>query len=299
MKKIALLVNGLAGNGSLQRQTYQIIEDLTKAGNEITVFPIQPEKELLPDEFLLHRGNDFDMIVCGGGDGSLNHIVNYLMTMKHKPILGYIPAGTTNDFAKSIKIPVNISEACKVITHGVPFRYDVGQLNDRYFNYIAAFGAFSSISYSTDQSIKSIFGYTAYILSAITEFPQQMNYKRHMKIETDTFTIEDDFIFGAIFSSKSIGGIDITSYKDACLDDGKYEIILVKYPENILDLGQVIQPLMDSSLESPYLISGSITHAKIQSKDIAWSIDGELGETSDEAIFRVHPKAIQIMVPKE
>ena len=103
----------------------------------------------------------------------------------------------------------------------------------------------------------------------------------------------------AIFSSKSIGGIDITSYKDACLDDGKYEIILVKYPENILDLGQVIQPLMDSSLESPYLISGSITHAKIQSKDIAWSIDGELGDTSDEAIFQVHPKAIQIMVPKE
>ena len=299
MKRIALLVNGLAGNGSLQRQTYQIVEDLTIDGYEVTVFPIQPEKNLLPEEFLEKKGQEFDMIVCGGGDGSLNHIVNELMKMNPRPILGYIPAGTTNDFARSIAIPTNVSNACKVITSGTPFSYDIGKLNERYLNYIAAFGAFSSISYSTDQSIKSIFGYTAYILSAITEFPQQMNYKRHMKIETDSFSIENDFIFGAIFSSKSIGGFDISSYKEACLDDGKFEILLIKHPENILDLGQVVQPLMASSLDSPYIVSASITHAKIESKDIAWSIDGELGETCDNAIFQVYPKAIQIMVPKE
>lgn len=298
MKKIALLINGNAGNNSLQEETYSIIENLAVEDNQLHVFPINPKKGILPDNYIQEHASEYDLIVCAGGDGTLNHLVNNIMPLPTKPILGYIPAGTTNDFARSIRIPSNIDSACNVILHGGTFAYDIGKLNDKYFNYVAAFGAFSSVSYSTEQSIKNIFGHTAYILSAIGELSQHMNYKRHMKVETDSFTIEDDFIFGAIFSSNSIGGIDVSSLGDAHLDDGKYEIILIKYPENIIDLGQVVQSLLDTNLDSPYLIYANITKASIHSKDIAWSIDGEYGGVTDQAIFEVYPKAIQIKVPK-
>lgn len=298
MKRIALLLNGYAGNGLLQGKTYRIIEQLSTHDTEITVFPIIPQEQNPSYDFHLHQNQEYDLIVCGGGDGTLNHIVNMVMSLPYKPILGYIPAGTTNDFARSIQIPTNVDEACDVILHGNPFAYDLGKLNDTYFNYVAAFGAFASVSYSTEQSIKNIFGHTAYILSAIAELPQHINYKRHMKIETDVFTIEDDFIFGAIFSSSSVGGIDISRLSDAHINDGKFEIILVKYPENILDSGQIIQALMDMNFDNPYLIYASITKASIQSKDIAWSIDGEYGGVTNQATFEVYPQAIQIMIPK-
>lgn len=299
MKKIALLINGYAGNGLLQEKTYHIIEKLSDSENELTVFPIVPKLEDAPYTFHLHNNHSYDLIVCGGGDGTLNHILNMVMHLPYKPILGYIPAGTTNDFARSIMIPSNIDEACNTILHGTPFSYDVGKLNDTYFNYVAAFGAFASVSYSTEQSIKNIFGHAAYIISAIAELPQHINYKRHMKVETDVFQVEDDFIFGAIFSSSSIGGIDISKLSDAHMNDGKYEIILIKYPENIIDYGQIIQSLLDMNFDSPYLIYSKITRATIEASDIAWSIDGEYGGVTNAATFEVIPQAVQIMTPKQ
>lgn len=299
MKKIALLINGYAGNGLLQEKTYHIIEKLSDNENELTVFPIVPKLEDAPYTFHLQNNHSYDLIVCGGGDGTLNHILNMVMRLPYQPTLGYIPAGTTNDFARSIMIPSNIDEACDAILHGTPFAYDIGKLNDTYFNYVAAFGAFASVSYSTEQSIKNIFGHAAYIISAIAELPQHINYKRHMKVETDVFQVEDDFIFGAIFSSSSIGGIDISKLSDAHMNDGKYEIILIKYPENIMDYGQIIQSLLDMNFDSPYLIYSKITRATIEASDIAWSIDGEYGGVTNSATFEVIPQAVQIMTPKQ
>lgn len=299
MKKIALFVNGKSGTGSLQNQTYRIIENLSVDGNEITVSPINPDKSLFSDDIIRAHGSEYDLLVCAGGDGTLNHVVNSVMTLEKKPILGYIPAGSTNDFARSISIPSQIDQACDIILHGKPFAYDIGQLNQKYFDYVAAFGAFSSISYSTEQNIKNLFGHLAYILSAIGELPQQMNQKCHMKITTDSFSVEDDFLFGAIYSSNFIGGIDISNFNHASLDDGKYEILLIKYTDNLIELGQMIPSLLDKQPTHPDLVYGTITKANILSEEIAWSIDGEFGGTTNEANFSVHNQAITIMIPND
>ncbi|MBR1476566.1 MAG: YegS/Rv2252/BmrU family lipid kinase [Lachnospiraceae bacterium] len=296
MKTALFLLNAASGKAQLKKYAYQISESLTLGGFLVTIFPINAEKgltsELLEKELELSK---YNLVVCGGGDGSLNHVVNLLMKLDKRPQLGYIPSGSTNDFARSIGIPTSIEAICKAITGGRSFTYDLGRFNDRYFNYVAAFGAFSEISYSTDQNFKNAFGHAAYILNAISKLPENINYKCHMRIEADGITEEDDYIFGAICNSTSVGGFNVPESGAVEFDDGKFELFLIKAPVNVGDIAQML-PL---GADNAYISFRQVKSVHIESdKPVGWSLDGENGGEWTDIDFSVVPRAIDIMTAK-
>ena len=165
-KRVLILINKTAGVGKAGNYTMDIVTRFAKAGYEPVVFPILPEDGITSESIIYQYDGRVDAILCSGGDGTLNHVVNSIMRMKNKPVLSYIPAGSTNDFAKGLGIPGVRARAIEAAVDGKPFSYDVGKMNGTYFNYVAAFGAFSKVSYATDQELKNVLGYAAYILSS-------------------------------------------------------------------------------------------------------------------------------------
>ncbi|MCR5108280.1 MAG: diacylglycerol kinase family lipid kinase [Lachnospiraceae bacterium] len=296
MKKVLLVINIVSGKAQLSRKMVTIMEYYTLHGYEPTVHIIDPGKKLTLETFDKKDIEDYDLVVVGGGDGTLNHMIDHLMNLNLKPLIGYIPAGSTNDFARSIGIPADIIKACKVSLYGEPFTYDIGKLNDKYFNYVAAFGAFSEISYATNQDMKNALGYAAYMISAVTEFNQNIRYSRHMKIESDSFSIEDDFVFGAVSNSVSVGGIKLFEGRDVGLDDGKLELLLIKAPQSVADLQIIMNFLGKGDLDNSYVSLHQIERLKITSdEDIAWAIDGEYGGSSKYTQISIIDKAVTIM----
>ncbi|MCR5501817.1 MAG: YegS/Rv2252/BmrU family lipid kinase [Lachnospiraceae bacterium] len=306
MKRALLLINGSAGKMNMEKHVYRIIETLAVNGYETTVYPIIPDKGIFSEDILERAaasssGPAYDLVVCGGGDGTLNHVINGLMAMpkEKRPVLGYIPAGSTNDFAKSIHIPEEIGEACEVLTGGMPFPYDIGCFNEKYFNYIAAFGAFSEISYSTDQNFKNVFGHAAYILNGLANLQENIGYKCHMRIETDGKIREDDYVFGAVYSATSVGGFPIRYVPDVRLDDGAFEMVLIKAPGNITDLNKIVQALTARDFDSPYLSFTKVKEVKIHAeRPVGWTLDGEFGGELSDTVIRVENRAMTIMVKK-
>lgn len=301
MKKAFLIINGISGMMKLSQQTYKIVESLALKGYSVTVYPVDPNKNLNFDNIDAYNLSSYDLIVCGGGDGTLNSVISEMMKLDKKPVLGYIPAGSTNDFAKSIKLSSDIERACRIITNGSVFPYDIGKFNDKYFNYVAAFGAFSATSYSTEQHFKNAFGHAAYVLNGISQFQQNMNFKCHMKIVADTFEDEGDYIFGAIYNAATVGGISFADEKDIELDDGLFEVLLIKVPDNMMNIGQILGSITNRTYDDdPYTLYKKISRATIYCNDDAvWSLDGEYGGSHKVIDFSVKHKAIKIMVPKK
>lgn len=308
-KKVLLLINGSAGKMLMEKSLYKIVETLSKGGYEVTVYPIIPNEGLMSEEIIGTSDTDYDMVVCGGGDGTLNHVINGLMLLppEKRPLLGYIPAGSTNDFAKSVNIPADdIELSCETLVNGSPFSYDIGCFNGRYFNYIAAFGAFSEISYSTDQNFKNALGHAAYILNGLINLQENIGYKCHMRINVDGTCYEDDYVFGAIYSATSVGGFNLQSgiggHKfpvDVKFDDGMFEMLLIKAPEKLGDLNKITQALMSRDFSSPYISFTQVKSVKIHSAENAsWTLDGEYGGTFDEINVTVCHKAVSIMVQR-
>ena len=187
----------------------------------------------------------FDIIICSGGDGTLNEVIQGVMKTDEKLPIGYLPTGSTNDFARGVGIPKSIIDAVQWIIDGKPFPCDIGSFNDKFFTYIAAFGAFTEVTYETPQQVKNYLGHAAYILNGLTRLTSIRSY--HMKITTETEVIEDDFIFGMVTNSSSIAGL--LSLNDFLLDDGLYEVTLIKTPNNPLDLQRIIHSLLNINID--------------------------------------------------
>ncbi len=295
-------MNGAAGKMNMEKSLYRIIEKLSLHHYETTVYPILPKKGLTSEKILAHMEEPYDMVICGGGDGTLNHVINGLMMLdpSKRPILGYLPSGSTNDFAKSVHIPEDIMKATDVLFRGKQFSYDIGCFNDRYFNYIAAFGAFSKISYSTDQSFKNALGHAAYILNGLVTLQENIAYKCHMQIEADGEKMEDDYVFGAVYSATSVGGFRVGYVPDVELDDGRFELLLIKAPENFGDLNKILTAIVNRDLRSPYLSVMQVKELKLHAEENAsWTLDGEYGGEYRDAEIRIYRKAITIMVEDE
>ena len=214
-KKALVLINKTSGTGKAANDTLDIATALANKGYEPILYPIIPGTDLTSETLVEEYAPKVDLILCSGGDGTLNHVMNVLMHSKTRPLLSYLPSGSTNDFAKGLGIPAVRSKALEVAVSGVPFSYDVGKMNERYFNYVAAFGAFSKVSYATDQELKNVLGYAAYVISAIAELPQNIGYSCHMKIDADgELKEEGDFIFGAVSNSASVAGMTLFADED-------------------------------------------------------------------------------------
>ena len=296
MRKVLILINAKAGTGKAGSRLMQIVTEAAKAGYEPLVFPILPGTELSSEHLIGAYGRETDLILCSGGDGTLNHVMNAIMSLRRKPVLAYLPAGSTNDFAKGLGIPSNKQRALEAALYGGTYAYDVGSINGRYFNYVAAFGAFTEISYDTKQEWKNVLGYAAYFLSAIVELHANIRYSQHLVIETEQGTEEGDYVFGAVCNSASVGGLPLFGKAGVKLNDGKMELLLIKAPKNLLELQGMASILRKGVSNHPGISFKQITHVTFKSeKDLAWTVDGEFGGSYKESAIRVHKHAITIM----
>lgn len=206
-KNVLLLVNSKSGQEKGKTFLYNIVEEFAKKNCVVTVFPILPKSKKLNTETIVEKYKDrFDLIVCVGGDGTLHYLVNSLMREDLPVPVGYIPTGSTNDFANSLGIPKDLKENIEGIVRGEPFYCDIGKLNGQYFNYIAAFGAFTKVSYGTDQGLKNNLGHMAYLLESIRTMPESLSRSHLLQFRSAEGSFSGDYIFGAIFNSRSVGG---------------------------------------------------------------------------------------------
>ena len=229
MKKLLFIYNPNAGKGLLKPKLSDILDIFVKAGYEVTVYPTQKYRDGISSSWHNLQG-DYDLLVCSGGDGTLDEVVTGMMQREDRIPIGYIPTGTTNDFANSLHIPKDLLKAADVAVNGEPFACDVGRFNKDIFVYIAAFGLFTDVSYQTKQEIKNVLGHLAYVLEGTKRLFGIPSY--HIKVTHDGEVIEDEFVFGMVTNSKSVGGFRNMIGKNVVFDDGEFEATLIKFPKN-------------------------------------------------------------------
>ncbi len=272
MKRLLLVVNTHAGTRKGGKYLTDIITIFNRADYQVTVHITAGAGDA--EAVIRERAAQADLVVCAGGDGTFNEAVSGILHSGADTPLGYIPCGSTNDFAASLGIPSNLLQAARRIVDGQVTRYDVGKFGDRYFTYVASFGAFTRASYSTPQSIKNALGHTAYLLAGIQELSQIR--KLPMKLETETEVIEDDFIFGAISNSTSVGGILTLDPKRVDMQDGLFEVLLIRSPKNILELNDCIRALQSQRYNHPSITFLNAKKVTITADpNMPWTLDGE------------------------
>lgn len=275
MKKMLFVMNPYSGTRRAVRYLADIIAMFNRAGYEVITHMTGGQGDA--EEIVRQIAPRMDLVVCCGGDGTFNETVSGILKSGADVPVGYIPAGSTNDFASSLRLPTNILQAAKDILEGEPVSYDVGMFGDRYFSYVASFGAFTRASYSTPQSIKNALGHTAYVLEGITELSQIR--KEHVRMEIDGQVIEDDFVFGAISNSTSVGGILTLDPKQVDMADGLMEIILVRAPQNLMELSECIQAVQSQKYNCAMITFRSAEKLRIYADPfMPWTLDGEREE---------------------
>lgn len=238
-QRVLLMVNPMAGRQKIRNELLYVVDTLTKAGYETIIYTTQG-KDATRD-LLAEKDSQFDRVICCGGDGTFNEILSATMHWNKRPILGYIPAGTTNDFAAGLKLPSDIREAAMNIVRGTPHTVDAGLFNTSYFSYVASFGAFTETSYSTPQNFKNALGHLAYILEGIKEIPAFTSYT--VCVEADGQIYKDSYIFGAVSNARSVGGILKISDSLVDLNDGVFEVMMIKMPKTLMDLSAIVTSL--------------------------------------------------------
>lgn len=280
MKKLLWIVNPHAGRGAMSGKIIGCVNVFQQAGYEVTLYVTQGAQDAT--RMVHERAGEFDRIVCAGGDGTLNEVVVGLMESDTRPPLGYIPAGTTNDFALSLGISKVPAEAAAVAVGDNLQALDIGRFNDRYFNYIAAFGVFTEVSYATPQQSKNIFGRVAYILEGVKALT---NIKQHhIRVTSAEMTLEDDFIYGMVSNSVSVGGFKAITPDGVALDDGLHEVLLVYPVENPMELQWLVNDLLTHNMESTrfvYFRTSQITFDATE--EVPWTLDGEFGGSTKRA----------------
>lgn len=279
MKKLLFIMNPFSGQKRANRFLPEILQMFNQAGYETVVHITsgQGDAALAVER----QGMDKDLIVCCGGDGTLNETITGLLHSGADIPIGYIPAGTTNDFASSLKLSHNILQATQDILLGEPVAYDVGRFGERYFSYVASFGAFTKSSYIVPQNIKNALGHAAYVLGGISELSQIR--KEHLRLEIDGQVVEDDFLFGAICNSTSIGGILTLDPKQVDMGDGIFEILLVRAARNLTELAECIQAVQNQTYNCAMITFRSARSVKIYADPgMNWTLDGEKEDGHEE-----------------
>lgn len=293
MKKMLFVMNPFAGQRRANKYLAEILGIFNRAGYEVCTYMTAAPGD--GRTYVAQRAADADIVVCCGGDGTFNEAVNGILSSGVDVPLGYIPAGSTNDFANSLHLPSNLLEAARAIVAGTPCRYDAGSFGDRYFTYVASFGAFTRASYTTPQTVKNALGHTAYLLEGIQELSQIK--KEYMCLELDDgLVIEDDFVFGAICNSTSVGGILTLDPKQVDMCDGKFEILLIRSPRDLLELTECLHALRTQKYNCKMITFLSASKVTITAReDLLWSLDGERGQGSGTVKVENLHQAIQLI----
>ena len=305
-QRVLLMVNPMAGRQKIRNELLYVVDTLTKAGYETIIYTTQG-KDATRD-LLAEKDSQFDRVLCCGGDGTFNEILSATMHWNKRPILGYIPAGTTNDFAAGLKLPSDIREAAVNIVRGTPHTVDAGLFNTSYFSYVASFGAFTETSYSTPQNFKNALGHLAYILEGIKEIPAFTPYT--VCVEADGQIYKDSYIFGAvsgftelkateISNARSVGGILKISDSLVDLNDGVIEVMMIKMPKTLMDLSAIVTSLTSLNplkYDPSMFLFLQTKELKITfEQEMVWSLDGERVSGGKEARIACIKDAFKIL----
>ncbi|MFR3785793.1 MAG: diacylglycerol/lipid kinase family protein [Agathobaculum desmolans] len=289
MKKLLLIINPHAGRGAMSGKIIPCVSTMQQAGYDVTIYITQGAQDAT--HVVRERAAEFDRIVCAGGDGTLNETVTGMMQSPVRPPLGYLPAGTTNDFALSLGIPRTPVDAAAVSVGETLQALDIGQFNERYFNYIAAFGVFTEVSYATPQQSKNVFGRAAYIMEGVKALTNIKEH--HIRISSAEMTLEDDFIFGMVSNSVSVGGFKALTPDGVALDDGLYEVLLVYPVENPMELQWLVNDLLTRNTESNRFVYFRTAHISFSAQEeVPWTLDGEFGGATRQAEIINHSRAV-------
>lgn len=292
-----MIMNPISGRLSLAKHYKDIVQIFQDAGFALDVRCTTGKGSA--QEIIKNNAEKNDIIICCGGDGTLNDIINGLMAYNISMPVGYIPCGTTNDFATSLNISKNMVKAAKDIVSGASRLIDVGKFGNTYFSYVASFGAFSQSSYSTPQNMKNTLGHFAYILEGMKELPFIKPIS--LSITTETGEVyQGEYALGAIANSTSIGGIIKLDSAIVDMSDGVFEILLIKYPKNIMDFNNIITSLQTNDFENPSICFFRAKEITVESTEpIQWSLDGECFDANKIEIIKNCQKAINIILPNK
>ncbi len=297
-KKMLFFVNPNAGHAAIRSSLMDVLRIFSAGGYDVTVHPTTGPKNLTHE--IVSRGAQFDLIVCTGGDGTLNEAVSGLMQLPEeiRPPLGYIPSGTVNDVAFTLGLPLNPIEAAKTIVEGWEFAIDIGSLGtDRWFTYVAAFGLFTDVSYETPQADKRALGRLAYLLAGVRALNDVKPI--HMRMACDGETVEADVLDGLVCSTASVGGFRPKTDLDISLNDGRSEVILVRDFKNLIDFSNAAGCLLRGSFQNEYFITRQTDHIRFEfDKPVAWTVDGEYGGDRKAVDIHVNRQAVRIIVPQ-
>ncbi len=289
-KKLLFIYNPKSGKAQIKNRLSDILDLFVKKGYLVTVYPTQRRKAAM------ELGGVYDRIVCSGGDGTLDEVISGLMQGGHQVPVGYIPAGSTNDFGNSLGIPKDMLQAAGTAVTGKEFACDMGTFNDSIFVYIAAFGIFTDVSYETKQEMKNVLGHVAYLLEGMKRIPAIKTYE--MAFSYDDIRIEGEFLFGMITNSVSVGGFKRITGKNVVLDDGVFEVTLIKKPSNAIELNRIITALMNKDIDSECMYCFRTGHLSIETdQDVPWTLDGEYGGNPKKIEICNLRRAQVIMVP--
>lgn len=294
-KKLLLIVNPTAGRMLALRYIKRIKKILSDGGYTVSVHITSARAEAT--RLLTASAGNYDVIGCCGGDGTLNEVISgVLLSGKDVPI-GYIPSGTTNDLAKSLGLPSSIIKSTVNLLTGKPLFEDVGEFCSRYFTYVASFGAFTRVSYETKQKDKNIFGHAAYLFGGLRSVGEIKPFE--VKVTYDGLSQEGEYIFGAVTNSTSVGGVMRLSDDQVNLRDGKFEVMLVRKPENAAQIGQLLDEAINRHYDGHLISLHHASKIRFQSKTpLAFTLDGENGgeHTDCEAVNLHH--AVRLILPR-
>lgn len=298
-KKMLFFVNPNAGHAEIRDCLMDVLQIFTAGGYEVCVHTSLEPRDVTQQ--IVKRGADYDLIVCTGGDGTLNEAVSGLMELEHRPPLGYIPGGTVNDVAANLGLSRDPIKAAQDIIQGEPFAIDIGRFGgERWFDYVAAFGLFTDVPYDTPQQDKRVLGKLAYLLNGVRALTDVKNV--HVKLTCQGQTVEADVIDGLVCSTLSVGGFRASKscQLPISFNDGKSEIVLVRAFKNLADFSAAAACVLRMEFPEPYFITFQASEATFEfDQPVAWTVDGEYGGTVTKVDIKNYQRAIEIIVPKK
>lgn len=279
MKTALFIYNPNSGQRTINDQLSWIIDYLSEKEYLASIYATQAPRDA--SKIISKYGENFQEIIVAGGDGTLDEAIAAVSKAKIDPLISYIPTGSTNDFSKSLKIPTDIEKAVKLASRGSQKRIDIGQIDDKYFVYVAAFGSISDVSFNTDQDAKNIFGRSAYIIEGLKKALPLSNITSYkMDVLVDDENINGDFIHFMVTNSVSVGGFEGITGDNVSLSDGIFELTMVRRPQSLADVNKIVSGLTNRE-ENDMLIFRQGSHFEVKTdQKVSWSLDGEYGGTS-------------------
>lgn len=292
-----LIFNPKAGKGLFMQNLGDAIDQFVKAGYRVEVYPTQEQGDATRK--IARIPGYIDLIVAAGGDGTLDEVITGIVLSGRDVPLGYIPIGSTNDYAASLGLPTVVRDAVRAIVEGSPQAVDMGAFNDDTFVYVAAFGAFTDVAYDTNQDMKNALGHVAYVIEGAKRLGDLKTYD--MKVHVDGEVHEASYIYGMVTNSTSVGGVKGATGPDVFLDDGKFEVLLIHAPKNVMELSEIVQALLGNDIANTELVEYYKTeHIMFESAiPVPWTLDGEYGGSPEQVKISVRHQCIRIILSGE